>query len=293
MTPFELATPRSLRQAVALLDREDPDIRPVGGGTAIMLMMKAGVLRPTKLVSLRDIEPEHSKISVGANGDLEIGGLARLAALERSSLVREGWPLLSRTLRTLSNVRVRNVATIGGNLAHADPHMDMPPVLSALGAKVTVTGPDGERTLLVEHLTTGYYETVLARDELISKVTVPAQARRPAAYMKVTTRAAHDWPALGVAVVLDMQGVRIGNASVIVGAATDRPTRLAAAEAVLRGAAPDVATLKRAGEAGAAELDIVGDPHGSASYKKHLLKVYLGRAILDALGGARNKERRE
>lgn len=290
MAPFELATPRSLQQAIALLDPEDPDIRPVGGGTAIMLMMKAGVLRPTRLVSLKDVEPEHARISVGPNGELNIGGLARLAQLEHSRDVREGWPLLARTLRTLSNVRVRNVATIGGNLAHADPHMDMPPVLSALGAEVTVTGPNGQRTLPVEALATGYYETVLARNELISKVSVPAQAGRPAAYMKVTTRASHDWPALGVAVVLDMHGERIGHASVIVGAATDRPTRLDAAEAILRGAVPDAATLARAGEAGAASLDIVGDPHGSASYKKHLLTVYLGRAVRIALDGARNKE---
>jgi aerobic carbon-monoxide dehydrogenase medium subunit len=181
---------------------------------------------------------------------------------------------------------VRNVATIGGNLGHADPHMDMPPVLSALGARVTITGPHGERTVPVEQLCTGYYETVLARDELISEVIVPPQAGRPAAYMKVTTRAAHDWPALGVAVVLDIEGPRIGRASVIVGAATDRPTRLTHAEALLRGAAPDDAILREAGEAAAAQLDIVGDPHGSASYKKQLLKVYLGRAVRTALAAA-------
>ncbi|HEY2020121.1 xanthine dehydrogenase family protein subunit M [Paraburkholderia sp.] len=284
MIPFELARPRSLSEAIALLDPEDPDIRPVGGGTAVMLMMKAGVLRPTRLVSLGDIEPRYAQLHVGENGELRIGGLTRLATLEHSSLVKEGWPLLSRTLRTLSNVRVRNVATIGGNLAHADPHMDMPPVLSSLGASVTISGPAGERNVLVEALCTGYYETVLARDELISEVIVPPQAGRPSAYMKVTTRAAHDWPALGVAVVLDMNGPRIGNASVIVGAATDRPTRLTQAEALLRGALPDdTAVLRDAGEAGAAQLDIVGDSHGSASYKKQLLRVYLGRAVRTAL----------
>jgi carbon-monoxide dehydrogenase medium subunit len=290
MAPFELATPSSLQQAIGLLDPEDPDIRPVGGGTAVMLMMKAGVLRPTRLVSLRGIEPVYSQVSVGTNGELQIGGLTRLATLEHSSLVKEGWPLLTRTLRTLSNVRVRNVATIGGNLGHADPHMDLPPVLTALGARVTVTGPQGERTFPVEQLCTGYYETVLARDELISRVIVPPQANRPAAYMKVTTRAAHDWPALGVAVVLDMQGEQVRTASVIVGAATDKPTRLSGAEAVLKGAVLDDATLRRAGEAGAAELDIVGDPHGSASYKKHLLTVYLGRAVRTAFDASARKD---
>jgi carbon-monoxide dehydrogenase medium subunit len=295
MAPFELATPRSLKEAIGLLDPEDPDIRPVGGGTAVMLMMKAGVLRPTRLVSLRAIEPVHAQLSVGANGNLHIGGMTRLSTLEHASLIKEGWPLLARTLRTLSNVRVRNVATLGGNLAHADPHMDMPPVLSALHASVVVTGPHGERTLPVEQLCTGYYETVLARDELISKIIVPPQAGRPAAYMKVTTRAAHDWPALGVAVVLDMQGAQIKTASVIVGAATDKPTRLTAAEQELRGATlDDTALLRRAGEAGAAQLEIVGDPHGSASYKKHLLTVYLGRAVRTAVAasaaGSRHKD---
>jgi carbon-monoxide dehydrogenase medium subunit len=290
MIPFELARPRSLTEAIALLDPEDPDIRPMGGGTAVMLMMKAGVLRPTRLVSLRDVEPEYAQVGIGNHGELHIGGLTRLATLEHSPLVKEGWPLLARALRTLSNVRVRNVATIGGNLAHADPHMDMPPVLSSLGARVTIKGPNGERTVPVEQLCTGYYETVLARDELISRVIVPPQAGRPAAYMKVTTRASHDWPALGVAVVLDMQGAAIRQASVIVGAATDRPTRLTEAEALLRGAEPsDEKTLRHAGEAGAAQLDIVGDSHGTASYKKQLLKVYLGRAVRTALAAANSR----
>lgn len=290
MAPFELARPSSLQEAIGLLDPEDPDIRPMGGGTAVMLMMKAGVLRPTRLVSLGGIEAAYAQISVNADGELQIGGLTRLAALEHSPLVKQGWPVLARTLRTLANVRVRHVATVGGNLAHGDPHMDLPPVLSALGARVTITGPNGDRTLPVEQLCTGYYETVLARNELISRVVVPPQANRPAAYMKVTTRAAHDWPALGVAVVLDTEGSHIRKASVLVGAATDKPTRLVAAERVLQGAIADDITLRRAGEAGAAELDIVGDPHGSASYKKHLLTVYLGRAVRIALDNSARKD---
>src|SRR5262249_61906268 len=115
-------------------------------------------------------------------------------------------PVLAQTLRPLSNVRVPNVPPIGGNLAHADPHMDLPPVLAALGAQVTIAGPAGERSVAVEHLFAGYYETVLARNELIAKVSVPPLGGRRAAYVKVTTRSADDWPALGVAVALDAQG---------------------------------------------------------------------------------------
>ena len=285
MVPFEFLVPYSMEEAIGLLDADDPGIRPVGGGTAIMLMMKAGVLAPTRLVSLQHVEASYAQLAVSAAGELVIGGLVRLATLEHDAEVKRGWPMLARTLRMLSSVRVRAVATVGGALGHADPHMDLPPVLAALGARITVMGPRGRRTVAADALCTGYYETVLARDELIVEVTVPPQ-RGPAAYNKVTTRAAHDWPALGLAVVLDAEGDRIRSASIVVGAATDRPTRLVAAQSALAGASLDDATLQRAGEAGASEIDIVGDPHGSAPYKRHLLRVTLGRAVRSAMANA-------
>src|SRR6516165_8275577 len=122
MIPFEMAEPASLEEAVAMLDPQEPTIRPVAGGTALMLMMKAGVFRPTRLVSLHRVEPEHARITVNGSGELRIGALA-----------------------------------------HGDPHMDLPPVLAALAALVSVTGPDGTRDLPLAELYTGYYETVLAR----------------------------------------------------------------------------------------------------------------------------------
>ncbi|MGE5792374.1 MAG: FAD binding domain-containing protein [Bacteroidota bacterium] len=291
MTPFELAEPRTLREALALLDPDDANVRPISGGTAVMLMMKAGVLRPRRLVSLRAIDGGLAGISVQPDGELRVGAMTPLADLEGAAAVRKGWPVIARTLRTLSNVRVRNVATIGGHLAHGDPHQDLPPVLSALGARVTVAGPKGERTVPVEALTTGYYETVLARDELITAVAVPPLVKKRAAYLKCTTRSADDWPALGMAVALETEGDAHGTAgavvraaSVFIGAATDKPTRLAAAESVLRGSRADDATLARAGDAAADELRIVGDPQGSAAYKKQLARVYLRRAVRAALG---------
>jgi carbon-monoxide dehydrogenase medium subunit len=284
MIPFDLAEPRTLREALALLDPGDETVRPISGGTAVMLMMKAGVLRPRRLVSLRAIDGGLAAIGLEANGELRIGAMAPLAALERSEAVRRGWPVIARTLRTLSNVRVRNVATIGGHLAHGDPHQDLPPLLSALGARVVVAGPKGERTVPVEGLSTGYYETVLARDELVTSVVVPPLGTKRAAYLKCTTRSADDWPALGMAVALETEGDAIRTASVVIGAATDKPTRLAAAEGALRGGRADEATLVRAGDAAADELAVVGDARGSAAYKKQLARVYLQRAVRAALG---------
>src|SRR5476649_592715 len=127
-----------------------------------MLMMKAGVFRPTRLVSLRKIGDSFSRIAVSASGELTIGAMTPLSAIEHSADVLRAAPVIVRTMGRLSNVRVRNVATVGGALAHADPHMDLPPVLMALGASVTIVGSSGERRLPVEDLLTGYYETALA-----------------------------------------------------------------------------------------------------------------------------------
>ena len=129
--------------------------------------------------------------------------------------------------------------------------MDLPPLLSALGATVTIAGAKGERTSSVEALYSGYLETTLKAGELITQVEIPALGKKRAAYLKCTTRSADDWPALGVAVVMDGD-----KPTIVVSAATDRPTRLASVEA-------------------AEALHIEGDLHGSAEYKKQLLRVYL------------------
>ena len=249
MRPFELLEPGTLREAISALKGEDA--RPISGGTAVMLMMKAGVLKPARLVSLRRLGLE----GISANGSLRIGAMTTLRALEKSDAVRKGWPVITKTLRTLSNVRVRNVATLGGHLAHGDPHTDLPPLLSALGATVTIAGPKGERSSPVEALYRGYLETTLARDELITHVDIPVLGKKRAVYLKCTTRSADDWPALGVAVVLDGD-----KPTIVVSAATDKPTRLSSSDEV-------------------EDLKIEGDLHGSAEYKKQLLRVYLKRAL--------------
>jgi carbon-monoxide dehydrogenase medium subunit len=257
MAPFDLAQPASLQEAIALLGAEGA--RPFAGGTALMLMMKAGVLRPHRLVSLHRLKL--SSIETGSGRGLRIGAMTTLSALERSPEVRKGWSVIARTLRTLSNVRVRNVATLGGALAHADPHMDLPPLLSALGAEVLIHGRNGQRAMPLEELYAGYLENTLKEGELITHVEIPPLGKRGAAYLKCTTRSADDWPAVGVAVVLGQ--MRGDENRIFVSAATDRPTRIA-------------------DEAAIAGLNIEGDLHGSAAYKRQLLKVYLRRAIDEA-----------
>jgi carbon-monoxide dehydrogenase medium subunit len=281
MTPFELAEPSTLKEALALLDPEDPTVRPIAGGTALMLMMKAGVFKPSRLVSLRNVSALTAINS--ANGELTIGAMTPLAVLERSAAAGEHAPVITRTLRTLSNIRVRNVATIGGSLAHADPHMDMPPVLIALGARVVASSISGERTIPVGQLFAGYYETVLGRDELITSVIVPAQGNRRSVYLKCTTRAVHDWPALGVAVSVETDGATVRDVSVVISAATETPGRLPGAEEVLRGGRAGEALWRQAGEAAAESAELISDGQGSAAYKKQLVRVYVARALAAAV----------
>jgi carbon-monoxide dehydrogenase medium subunit len=286
MIPFEMAEPASLDEAVAMLDPQEPNIRPVAGGTALMLMMKAGVFRPIRLVSLQRLEPEHARIAMHGCGELRIGALATLSQLEHDRNVTARLPVLKRALRTLSNPRVRNVARVGGALAHGDPHMDLPPVLVALAARVSIAGPRGTRELPLVNLYTGYYETVLERNELITSVTVPSLGGRSAAYVKVTARSADDWPALGVAVSFMLKGGAIHDPIVVVSAATEKVTRLADSERVLHNGRLDDALLRHAGDAAAKEAFLLTDAHGSAGYKRELLRVYLRRAVRQAADGA-------
>ena len=279
MMPFDLVEPGSLSEALALLDPGDPSVRPLAGGTALMLLMKSGLFRPKRLVSLRAAGERLSRIKAGTDGSLHIGAMVRLAMLERAPEIHRSFRVIARTLRTLANVRVRNVATLGGHLAHADPHADLPPVLIALGASIVAAGPSGERIIPAEQFATGIYETALKDGELIIEVTLPPPGNWRAAYAKCTTRSADDWPALGVAVAIEAAGTAVKEARVVIGAAVERPQRLKSAEDLLRGKNLDDRLMKQAGEAAAEEADVVADIHGSAAYKKQLARIHVARAL--------------
>jgi carbon-monoxide dehydrogenase medium subunit len=286
MTPFELAEPRTLQEAIGLLDPEDASVRPVSGFTAMMLMMKSGVFAPTRLVSLQKVEQEYRNITATADGTLRLGALASLTEIEHSPDVKRIAPVIAMTMRRLSNVRVRNVARLGGNLAHGDPHMDLPPVLAALGTTLTVAGRKGTRQVGLEDFFVGYYETAIARDELITFAEVPPQAGWQSAYIKCTTRSADDWPALGIACSIRREGDVAADIRIMISAATEKLTRLTLAEKELRGRSLSDAALIAAAEAGQAEArdNLVEDSRGSAAYKAELVRVYIRRCLQEALG---------
>lgn len=279
MNAFELEMPESLQAAVELLDADDPTVRAISGGTALMLMMKSDVFQPTRLISLQRIEKECSTMNLLPEGGFRIGAMTTLSEMENDDALAAFAPVIRHTMLSLSNVRVRNVATIGGALAHGDPHMDLPPVLVSLDAEVVTLSRAGERRIPVADLHVGYYETVLQGDELIKEIVIPSQQGRHGTYLKCTTRAAKDWPALGVAVSIDLSGDAASDSRIVVGAVSERPLRVAEAEAVIDGRPLTADAAREAGAAAAEAVETIPDEKGSAAYKKHLVRVYVERAL--------------
>ena len=285
MKPFELAEPSTLSEAVALLDPTDNTVRVIAGGTALMLMMKARLFQPSRLVSLNRVNGSLRGVSPAGDGALRIGAMTSLRQMERSPAITASVPVITRALKTLANVRVRNVATIGGHLAHGDPHMDLPPILVTLGARIRTVSPRGQRSIDTSDLFTGYYQTALAADELIEEITIPGQpADARSAYAKCTTLSADDWPAVGVAVWFRLveDGV-ISEPRIAISAATERPIRAQAAEQALAGSRAELPSFSRAADAAAEEIETLSDIRGSASYKREMLRVYVRRALQSAV----------
>jgi aerobic carbon-monoxide dehydrogenase medium subunit len=284
MKPFELVEPTTLAEAVALLDPADSSVRALAGGTALMLMMKARLFQPTRLVSLHRLNDTMRGVRLSNDGGLGIGALTSLRELERSPLVATSVPAITHALRMLANVRVRNVATVGGHLAHGDPHMDLPPILLTMGARVRAVSSRGERWIDMSELFVGYYQTALAKDELIAELRIPPQPGGVcSAYAKCTALSADDWPAVGVAVWYRREQALIAEARIAISAATERPIRAAAAETSLLGSPAEPAAFARAADAAAQEVQTLADIRGSASYKREMVRVYVRRALRDAL----------
>jgi carbon-monoxide dehydrogenase medium subunit len=283
---MELIEPGSLLEACEVLaDSEEHglDGRAIAGGTALMLLSRYGFFRPDRLISLQRLDGKLKQIAILDDGSLRIGAMVTLTEMLRHPHVAE-ISALHQALAGLANPRVRNAATLAGHLAHADPHMDLPPVLLALGAVVHTTRASGQaRRLAVDELILGYYETALEVDELITHVDIPgAAAEGTSTYLKFTALAEEDWPTVGVAVV---RGADESAFRVAVGAITDRPVRLRAVEAVLAG---DPGRISEAAAQSAGGLTPLDDGHGSAVYKTAVLEVQVRRALEQAARSGRS-----
>jgi carbon-monoxide dehydrogenase medium subunit len=290
MIPFEYRTPKNLKEVHATLKEFGSDAKLIGGGTALIIMMKQRLVRPTCLVSLRSVRGLNG--IEAKDGVISIGGLATHRAVETSPLLRRRLPMLAETYHHVATLRVRNMATVGGGLAHADPNQDPPPSLIALGATVKAISPNGTRVIPLDEFFKDYYETVLNPDEIITEVMVPRlPANSGAAYIKFLPRTADDYATVSAAAVLTLDKARknIADARIALGSVGVTPIRATAAEDLLRGQPLKPEAFTAAGEKAKQAVDPVSDFRGSAGYKKDMAAVFVRRALEKALADIRQQ----
>lgn len=277
---FTIHQPKTVAEASQMLAQYGEKSRLYAGGTELLLAMKHDLLRYEHLVDVKTIADLNS-IEL-QNGVVRIGASATHRAIERSTVVKQNLPVVAEMETHVANIRVRASGTLGGNLCFAEPHSDPATLLTALGAKAQVQGKAGSRALAVEQLITGAYETSLTQDELLVGVEIPALTKsQRAAYLKFQLK---ERPTLGLALVLEVDGDQIKKASAVVGSISAKPTQSETANALLTGARAMVEKqLSDAAEALSAAAGPVDDLEGSAEYKRHLVGVFLRRALVKAL----------
>jgi len=290
MIPFEYRTPKNLKEVYATLNEFGGDAKLIAGGTALVIMMKQRLVRPSCLVSLASVRGFNG-IEI-KDGGLKIGGFATPRAVEVSTLVRRRLPMLAETYHHVATLRIRNLATVGGGLAHADPNQDPPPSLIALGATVKATSAAGSRVIPLDEFFKGYYETVLEPDEIITEVFIPKVAPNTgAAYIKFLPRTADDYATVSAAAVLTLDKTKktIADVRIALGSVGETPIRATAAEALLRGQPLKSDGFAEAGEKAKEAVDPVSDFRGSAAYKKDMAAVFVRRALERALADIRQQ----
>ena len=279
--------PDSLTQAVDLLALHGDEAKVIAGGTSVVLMLRQKLISPAVLVSLGRI-PDQDLIHYDLNG-LHLGALARLHDLERSETMRQVCPALAKAFRVVGNVRVRNQATVGGNLAAADYAADPPAMLMALNARVVTIGLAGRREIPLSEFFLGFYTTALEPAEIITEIIIPLLSEpRRAAYYKYTSISAEGRPcvAVGAAAHIDSDG-KCRDLRVAVGAAVETPQRLSETEGLARGQILTDELIAAIADGYARGLDPLTDVRGSAWYRREMIRLFVKRALLEVRDGDR------
>src|SRR5688500_15435084 len=286
MRQFELLEPRSLAEACSAL-AADMDAKPVAGGTALLTIIKQGLLLPKSLVNLRKIR-DVSAISFDPQRGMRIGALATVNEIETDALVLQHYPILAEACHMFANIRIRNMATIGGNLAHADYQSDPPTVLSILDATVEITSRRGIREMPLSQFQHGSYETALEPGELITAISIPPLTQGfKGIYIKFTTGSSEERPCAGIAALARMENGTCRELRLAVGAVSPRPVRITAGEGMARDETQHTEMIERIRAEAAHAEDDAKDVRGPAGYKRHLVQVLTRRAVAAiASGGA-------
>jgi carbon-monoxide dehydrogenase medium subunit len=278
---FDYVAPRTLGEAVDLLGKSRDEAKVLSGGQSLLPMLKLRLGQPRLLVDIGRIPGlEHVE---ERDGFLSIGGRTREAALERSELVRARYPILADTAAVIADPIVRNLATVGGNLAHGDPANDHPATMIALGARVVATGPKGEREIPVETFFTGLFATALGPDEILTEIRVPRPAPRSGGAYAKLERKVGDFATAAAAVQLTLgAGGEVERAGIGLTNAGPTPVKAVDAERWLVGKKLTDQTIAEAAKLAAKAANPTRDRRGEVDYKREMARVLTARALRKA-----------
>lgn len=283
MHPFEYLAPESLDETLTILARYRDEAKVLAGGQSLLPILNYRLAKPSYVVDIKGLPLEGRRLE---NGRLRFGALTRHATLEESADIRRQCPILGEAARLIGNVRVRSLGTLGGSLVHADPAAELPMVMLALDARVTLASVDGARTLPAGSFFTGYLSTTIEAHELLTEIDVPVTQSMGYAVEEVSRRAG-DFAILAVAALVrvDHRG-RVDETRLAFAGAAPTPVRLSQAEDVLCGHEPTAERVARAAETARAAVRPDSDTFVSAAYRKVLAGVLTRRALTRAVSRA-------
>lgn len=275
---FELLQPRSVDEAIKLLAKHGDDARPIGGGTTLIILMKQRALHYPYLVDLQSVSGL-DQISRESDG-VRIGALATHRSVELSPPIRQSFPVVAEAFSKIGNVRVRQTASVGGNLAHADYRLDPPPPLLVLGTVVNAVGPNGSRSIPIKDFFRGLYETALEPGELIVDVKIPFMPPdSKAVYLRYSSLSGNDWPCLGVAALAIRQDGRFQELRLALGGVAATPLLIEGLDLV-KDQSVDDSVIDKLLDVVDEQISPSSDMRGSEWYKRKMVRVFVKKAIL-------------
>jgi len=282
---FDYHSPQSLDEALSLLQRHAGDAKILAGGQSLIPAMRFRLAMPSVLIDINRLDGLRY---IEERGDhLAIGAMTLENALEDSPVVRSSYPLLRDTAVVIADPLVRNMATVGGNIAHADPANDHPATMLAYGATVVVKGPKGERTIAIDDFFTGLFENAMAEDEILTEIRIPKPAASSGGAYTKFERKVGDYAISAAAVQLRLDGSKVAEARIGLTNVSAVPMRAKAAEAELVGKSISDAVVEAAGKAAAGECDPSPDLRGGVDYKRDITRVMVKRSIEQAVARAK------
>jgi len=279
---FDYYVPQTIQEACTLLTQFGDKAKLLSGGTDLMVKFKHGIMPYEALVSLKELN-ELKEINYQQGKGVIIGSRATHNDLVNSSLLNEKYLSVSEAAHQMASNQIRHIGTAGGNIVNAVPSADLPPILIALGATITMIGPDGERTIPLEEFFTGPGQSVLAQNEVVTCFTIPDQPTTGSNYMKFGLRKSGALAVVGSASAVTMEGNIIKDAKIALGAVAPTPMRAKKAEALLIGKEYTDDLLEQAGIAASEECSPISDIRGSGEYRRDMVRVYTKRSLKAAI----------